>query len=135
MVHYNYSSLKKASVYPFYCRAVGGTSAITGTANGLIPYSPKQIAVAVTTATTATGNPGTVAAGPDLKCFDFESFYYGCTLISVAPGASTAEACTISVSGYRGSAMVGEQAFNFGQPVSFDFACYANAKGANATKE
>jgi hypothetical protein len=62
-----------------------------------------------------------MSIGSGSKCFDLESFYFGRTLLSVGPGASVAIACTISVSGYRGNTMVGEQPFDFGQPVSLMF--------------
>ena len=59
-----------------------------------------------------------MSTGPGVKCFDLLSFYFGCHLIAVAGGTSLATPCTISVSGFRGNTMVGEQAFNFGHPVS-----------------
>ena len=102
-----------------FSRAVGDTrSAITGQQAGVLAHSPYQVAVAVTTLTAATGNPGTIALGAGLKCFDLLS-YFGCILPTVGGQVTAAGPCDISVSGYRGKTMVGEQAFSFGQPVSY----------------
>ena len=105
------------SAYTCYSifRAVAGSS-ITG--GGLQEHSPKQGAVAVTT-TSLASNPGTIAVGADVKCFDLLSFYFGCVVVGVGGQASIPIGCAISVSGFRGNTLVGEQAFDFGQPVSF----------------
>ena len=97
------------------CRAVAGSALLGG---GLEVHSPKQGAVAVTTLTPA-GNPGSISVSPKLKSFDLISFYFGCVVVGVGGQASIPDGCAISVSGFRGNTLVGEQAFDFGQPVSF----------------
>ena len=74
--------------------------------------------MAVTTLTPA-GNPGTISVGTDLKCFDLSSLYFGCIAKGVDGQVEVAAGCAISASGFRGNTLVGEQAFDFGQPVSY----------------
>ena len=99
--------------------AIDTAGVLTGTNGGLVAHSPNNTAIAVTTETIATGNPGTITAGSDMRCFTLQSLYYGCSLNSQQGQVGLATGCTIQLDGYTNGKerLLRTLTFTYPQPV------------------